>query len=61
MTARRRLVPLAEVEEHIALLRKLGVQIGTVDIRSDGVTVFPPNQTPGNDFDRWKAENSRGD
>jgi len=56
VTARRRLVPLAEVEQHIELLKRLGVQIGAVDIRADGVTVYPPNQTPGNDFDRWLSQ-----
>lgn len=61
MTARRRLVPLAEVEQHIELLRRLGVQIGAVDIRADGVTVFPPQQTPGNDFDRWLSKDESGD
>lgn len=61
MTARRRLVPLAEVEQHIELLRRLGVQIGAVDIRADGVTVYPPNQSPGNDFDRWLSQDSHRD
>lgn len=56
MTARRRLVPTSEVEQHIELLRRLGVQIGAVDIRADGVTVYPPKQTPVNDFDKWKAK-----
>ena len=56
MTAKRRLVPTAEVEQHIELLRRLGVQIGAVDIRADGVTVYPPANTPGNDYDRWKAQ-----
>lgn len=56
MTARRRLVPTAEVEQHIALLRKMGIAIGAVDIRADGVTIFPPQQQPGNDYDRWKAQ-----
>lgn len=55
MTARRRLVPIAEVEQHIECLRKLGVQIGAVDIRADGVTIYPPANNPGNDYDRWKA------
>jgi hypothetical protein len=61
VTAKRRLVPLAEVEQHIELLRRLGVQIGAIDIRSDGVTVYPPNQTPGNDFDRWQAQDAHRD
>ncbi len=56
MTAKRRLVPLAEVEAHIEQLRRLGVLIGAVDIRADGVTVYPPAHNPGNDFDRWQAQ-----
>ena len=61
MTAKRRLVPTAEVEQHIELLRRLGVQIGAIDIRADGVTVYPPAPTPGNDFDSWQAQDSRRD
>lgn len=61
MTAKRRLVPTAEVEKHIELLRRLGVQIGAIDIRADGVTVYPPAQAPGNDFDRWDAQDSHRD
>jgi len=61
MTAKRRLVSTKEVEDHILALRKLGVQIGAVDIRADGVTVYPPEQTPGNDFDRWEAKDAGRD
>ena len=56
MTARRRLVPDAEVKRVLATLRECGVQIGAVDIRADGVTVYPPANNPGNDYDRWKAQ-----
>jgi hypothetical protein len=56
MTAKRRLVPESEVRSMIETLRSMGVQIGAVDIRSDGVTVYPANQTPGNEYDRWKAK-----
>jgi hypothetical protein len=56
MTAKRRLVSTAEVEQHIELLRRLGVQIGAVDIRADGVTIYPPANTPGTAYDRWKAQ-----
>lgn len=38
MTARRRLVPDAEVKRVLATLRECGVQIGAVDIRADGVS-----------------------
>lgn len=56
MTARRRLVPIAEVEQHIECLRKLGIQIGAVDIRADGVTVYPPANNPGTAYDRYRAK-----
>lgn len=63
MTAKRRLVPESEVESMYALLKRLGAlpEGGAVDIRSDGVTFFPPDKTPGNDYDRWKAKDARGD
>jgi len=57
MTAKRRLVRTEEVEEMFNLLKRLGVQVGgPVDIRSDGVTFYPPNQAPGNELDRWLAQ-----
>lgn len=56
MTAKRRLVPIGEVEMHIENLRRLGVEIGAVDIRADGVTVYPPANAPGTAYDRWKAK-----
>lgn len=59
MTARRRLVPDAEVRRVLDTLREYGVQIGAVDIRADGVTVYPPTATLGNDYDRWKAKDAR--
>lgn len=61
MTAKRRLVPPAEVEAHITLLRKLGVQIGSVDIRADGVTISPLAPTPENDFDQWLQKDKSRD
>lgn len=56
MTAKRRLVSTAEVEQHIELLKRLGVQIGAVDIRADGVTVYPPANTPGTAYDLYRAK-----
>lgn len=62
MTAKRRLVPEDEVESMFRLLTQLGVQIGgAVDIRSDGVTFYPPNQSPGNAYDAWKAKDKNSD
>lgn len=56
MTAKRRLVPLTEVKEALEFLRQQGVAIEGVDIRADGVTFFPANQTSGSAYDRWKAK-----
>lgn len=61
MSAKRRLVPPSEVEQHIQLLRRLGVPIGAIDIRADGVTVSPPQQSVGNAFDQWQATDQGGD
>lgn len=61
MTAKRRLVPESEVESMVALLERLKVMPrgGAVDIRADGVTFYPPDQTPGTEYDRWKAKEAR--
>lgn len=57
MTAKRRLVPLTEVKEAMEFLRSEGIAIASVDIRSDGVTFYPPNQAAGGTpFERWKAQ-----
>ncbi len=61
MTARNRLVSTAEVEKHVSLLRKLGIAIGAVDIRADGVTIYPPKESPGNDFDQWLQKDADRD
>lgn len=62
MTARQRLVPNSEIERVLKTLIKLGVQIGSVDIRSDGVTVHPPAESQGgNEYDRWKAKDQNRD
>lgn len=56
MTARRRLVPDSEVRRVIDTLRQCGVSIGAVDIRADGVTVYPAANNPGTAYDRYKAK-----
>lgn len=56
MTAKRRLVPDAEVRRVLDTLREYGVQIGAVDIRADGVTVYPPANNPGTAYDRYRAK-----
>jgi len=61
VTARRRLVPDAELRRALDTLREYGVQIGAVDIRADGVTVYPANQNAGTAYDRWKAKDQSSD
>lgn len=57
MTARRRLVPDAELRRALDTLREYGLPIGAVDIRGDGVTIYPPNhKEPETPFDAWKAQ-----
>ena len=56
MTAKRRLVPLSEVEEALNFLRQQGFEFSGVDIRADGVTFLPRQSTPGNAYDRYKAQ-----
>lgn len=57
MTARRRLIPAAEVREALDLMRSYGIDVATcaIDIRADGITVTPPTTTkPANAYDEWK-------
>ena len=58
MTARRRLPPESEIRGTIELLRELGIEPGVVDIRADGITVYPKgDEVKGNAFDAWKKQN----
>ena len=62
MTARQRLVPTSEIDRVLKTLLKLGVPIGAVDIRCDGVTVHPPVESRvENEYDRWKAKDQSRD
>lgn len=58
MTARRRLLPESEIRSAIELLRELGLEPGAVDVRSDGITVYPKNEGQGSAFDAWKKNQS---
>lgn len=61
MTARRRLLPENEIRSAIELLRELGIEPGAVDVRSDGITVYPKNEGQGSAFDAWKASKPNSD
>lgn len=55
MTAKRRLIPENEIRSAIELLRELGIEPGAVDLRTDGITVYPKDKGQGSAFDAWKA------
>lgn len=62
MTARQRLIPSSEIDRVLKTLRNLGVPIGAVDIRPDGVTVHPPAESRAeSEYDRWKAKDQNRD
>lgn len=46
MTSKRRLVPNSEVVSLMNLWTDRGLRIGAVDVRSDGVTIYPPLTVP---------------
>lgn len=63
MTARRRLIPSAEIRETLDLLREYGVDLAAsvIDISGNGVRVSPPaneSPAPGNAFDQWKKKDA---
>jgi hypothetical protein len=69
MTARRRTLPIGELREVLETLREFGVEIGTVEIRADGVTVGPANALLASGatksaeaaaFDDWKTQDCDG-
>jgi hypothetical protein len=62
MTSRRRLVPLAEIQQAYDWWTSLGHTVAGVDIRADGVTFIPPTTQPvGSAFDAWKAKDQGRD
>ena len=60
MTAARRLLPKSEIDEALEkalAFMRANPDVGGVDIRSDGVTVFPKSENrAGSAFDAWKAK-----
>jgi len=62
MSARRRLVPLSEVQQAYEWWTSLGHNAAGVDIRADGVTFLPPaGQQAGTAFDAWKTQSQNRD
>lgn len=54
-----KLLSSAEIKRVIKAAKDAGVEIGAVDIRSDGVAIYPPAESAGNAFDAWKKNNDR--
>lgn len=48
-----------DVKRLVTLCKDLGLPIGAIDIRTDGVTIHPPAPTQpaqGTAFDNWKSQ-----
>ena len=54
-----KLLSSAEIKRVIKAAKDAGVQIGSVDIRADGVAIYPPAQSTENAFDAWKQNRDR--
>jgi hypothetical protein len=61
VTARRRLLPESEIRSAIELLRELGIEPGAVDLRADGITVYPKNEAQRSEVDAWFAKKQNSD
>lgn len=50
-----KLLSSAEIKRVIKAAKDAGVEIGTVDIRADGIAIYPPTESAvGNAYDAWK-------
>ena len=47
-----------EIKRILAAVEKAGIEIGSVDIRADGVTIHPPTQSQSemSPYEKWKAK-----
>jgi len=54
MTAKRRLIPENEIRGALELFQEMGFELGVVDVRSNGITVYPKSEGNRNAFDEWK-------
>lgn len=50
-----------EIKRVLAAARKAGVEIGSVDIRFDGVTIHPPTQSQSgmSAYEKWASREPR--
>ena len=47
-----------EIKRLIKAARDAGIQVGSIDIRPDGVTIYPAEKVQGQSaYDIWKAQN----
>ncbi len=46
-----------EIKRVLKAIKDAGLPIGFVDIRHDGVTVYPPTKEGQSAYDIWKAQN----
>lgn len=47
-----------EIKRLIKAARDAGIQVGSIDIRPDGVTIYPAEKAQGQSaYDIWKAQN----
>lgn len=53
------LVRSEEIQRVITLHQQLGLPIGAVDIRRDGITIHPPQASEGaSAYDQWKGKDA---
>jgi hypothetical protein len=54
----KNLVRNDEIKRVVELARELGIPIGSIDVRIDGVTIHPAaDQKPESSYAQWKAQN----
>lgn len=47
-----------EIKRLIKAAKDAGIQVGSIDIRPDGVTIYPAEKAQGQSaYDIWKAQN----
>jgi anthranilate/para-aminobenzoate synthase component II len=58
MTAKRRLIPPAQIREALDVLAEYGIDVAacTIDIRADGITVSPGPKAPRDEYEEWQAK-----
>lgn len=52
-----KLLPSTEIKRVIKAAKDAGIAIGSVDIRADGIAIYPPTESAvGNAYDAWKKK-----